>query len=74
MTDNMPRAPGTAALCCAKETQPRARRVLMSGALKEPVLARASQRCGVDHAFEKPESLDAWAALLPAALPDPARR
>ena len=55
---------GVDVLCFAKERQPHARRVLMSGTIDAARMrAKAAQGC-VHFAFEKPMKLEEWAPLL----------
>jgi DNA-binding NtrC family response regulator len=64
----MPGKNGVELLCIAKESQPRARRVLMSGTLQEDHLrTRVKDGCA-DFLFEKPMERDAWEPILTVAL------
>ena len=65
---NMGAASGVDVLCLAKDLQPHAQRLLMSGTLRESVLRNESLRACVHLFFEKPMQAEEWARVLDAAL------
>lgn len=69
LTDyRMPVANGVEVLRRAKDEQPHARRILMSGTLEEAMLREVGLAACVDFCFEKPLGREAWMKLLRLGL------
>jgi CheY-like chemotaxis protein len=64
----MPGRNGLEVLCHARQAQPHARRVLMSGTLREDIMRLQGGAACADFVFEKPDKREEWRDLLSLAL------